>query len=74
MHTNTHTHTQGVNGTLHSAAGPCLLEECLSLGGCAVGEAKLSSGYNLPARFVIHTVGPEGKDADRKALLRCVYM
>ena len=64
----------GVNGVIHSAAGRCLLEECLSLGGCDVGEAKITSGYNLPAGHVIHTVGPEGKDKDRAALLRSVVM
>lgn len=47
-----------------------MLEECLALGGCRVGEAKLTSGYNLPARNVIHTVGPEEQDPDRAALLR----
>ena len=63
---------KGVNGALHSAAGQCLLEECLSLGGCAVGEAKMTSGYNLPASHVTHTVGPEGKDQDRAQSLRWV--
>ena len=63
------THT-GVNGAIHSAAGDCLLEQCLTLGGCEVGEAKLTSGYNLPASHVIHTVGPEGKDKNRSILLR----
>ena len=57
---------------IHSAAGRCLLEECLSLGGCEVGEAKMTSGYHLPAKHVIHTVGPEGKDEDRGQLLRSV--
>ncbi len=64
----------GVDGAIHRAAGPELKDACSGLGGCAAGEAKITGAYNLPARFVIHTVGPiwrGGEHGEEKALRDC---
>ncbi len=64
----------GVDGAIHRAAGSSLLDECLTLGGCPTGEARITAGYDLPARYIIHTVGPvyhDGTEGEHRFLACC---